>query len=378
MKRAFLTTTGTCCPSVTDFRLIKAYLRNNGWILSKNKKDSTIIIIYTCAFTKEREDLSVECIQKAQKEKNANAQIIVTGCLPVINKNRLKQIFKESVVNADSLEGLDKLLNPRLSIRKINYTGSSLKFKHNTDLQYLLRIGWGCSGKCSYCAVKFVFGKPRSRPLLEIIQEFQIAYSKGYRRFVLVANDSGNYGKDLNLSLISLLNRLSAKHGECRFALSHLSPDVLKKIFPRLKKFIDSGKIYRINMPVESGSQRILRLMNRNYTINDFKVYVQKLIACNQNLIINTDILLGFPSETKQDFRDTLKLVEWLGRNRVFFQCLAYSPRPNTKASKLPGQIDQKAKTMRLTRINKLCGFSYILRDKKLFKNLKRRISKPR
>jgi tRNA A37 methylthiotransferase MiaB len=110
--------------------------------------------------------------------------------------------------------------------------------------------------------------------------------------------------------------------------------------------------------------------MNRNYTVNDFKYCVQKLIACNQNLEINTDILLGFPSETNQDFRDSLKLVEWLGRHRVHFQHLVYSNRPRTEASKMSGQISRKTNNSRLKQLKRLCIISYILRDKKLFRKL--------
>jgi tRNA A37 methylthiotransferase MiaB len=113
--------------------------------------------------------------------------------------------------------------------------------------------------------------------------------------------------------------------------------------------------------------------MNRSYTVNDFKYCIEKLIKYNHNLEIRTDIMVGFPTETEQDFLDTLRLVEWLGRNKICFQCLTYSPRPNTEASKLPGQLDQKTKSIRFKRLGNLCKFSYVLRSKKLFKKLKRK-----
>ena len=112
--------------------------------------------------------------------------------------------------------------------------------------------------------------------------------------------------------------------------------------------------------------------MNRPYTVNDFKYCIEKLIDYNHNLEIKTDIMVGFPSETEQDFLNTLRLVEWLGRKNVFFQCLPYSPRPNTEASTLPGQVNQRTKVIRLEQLLRLCSISYILRNKKLFKKLKR------
>ncbi|MDD5167014.1 MAG: radical SAM protein [Candidatus Omnitrophica bacterium] len=366
-------TTGTCYPSQTDFRLIKTYLKSNGWILSKKIENAALIIIYTCAFIKDREDLSIKYIRKAQKEKNRAAQIIVAGCLPAINKFRLKRIFKGGIVEARSIQEFDKVLNARVGIRDIKYLELSRKLKNNAAVEYYLRIGWGCHGKCSYCGVRFVFGKPHSRPVSDILQEFNIAYGKGYRKYILIANDVGSYGEDLDTSFIHLIRKLCQKYRDCQFALSHLNPDKLREILPFIKNLIRSGRIWRLNIPVESGSNRIIRLMNRSYTANDFKYCVAKLISYNPGIEIKTDIIIGFPTETKRDFFDTLRLVEWLGRNKVYFQCLVYSKRPKTEASKMSGQIEQKVKEGRLKQIERLCRISYVLRDKKLFKKIRRK-----
>lgn len=371
-KKAFYITAGRCYPNTTDSVLIKSYLKNNGWALSRKIESANVIIINTCAFRKQEEDGSIGLIKKVHREKNSNAQVIVVGCLPAINKIKLKKIFKGIIVKANSLGELNKLLDAKAKIQEIKYIGSARRLKTNKDEEYCLRIGWGCHEKCSYCSVRFVFGKPRSRPVLDILQELDNAYSKGYRKFVLVSNDSGSYGEDLNISLVSLIDKLCKQRNDCQFALSHLNPDKLKKMLPLLAKFIRSRKIWRMNIPVESGSNRILRLMNRRYTVGDFKDYIQKLTQFNHSLEIKTDFLVGFPSETDYDSLDSLKLAEWLGRHRVDFQCLAYSKRPNTKASRMPGQIDNQTKKDRLKQLSSLCKISYTLRDKKLFKKLKR------
>ena len=105
--------------------------------------------------------------------------------------------------------------------------------------------------------------------------------------------------------------------------------------------------------------------MNRSYTVNDFKSCVKKLTDCNPQFEIITDILVGFPSETERDFLDTMKLVEWLGSYKVYFQCLSYSKRPNTKASKMSGQIDQKIKKDRLKKVAILCRADQIIKKLK-------------
>ncbi|MDP2939163.1 MAG: radical SAM protein [Candidatus Omnitrophota bacterium] len=354
-----------CLPMGADFALIKAYLRNNGWALSRKIKTADLVIVNTCAVVKESEDESVALIKKVQKNKNRSAQMLITGCLPSINKNRLKQVFNGTAVSPNSFQELDKILNTKSSISEIKYTGSLRKLKKNKYAEYRLRIGWGCQGKCSYCAVRFVFGKPRSRPILDILKEYDIAYNKGYRRFILIANDSGTYGEDLNISLAHLLDKLCQKYKECRFALSHLTPNKLKEMLPSLERFIRQDKIWRIYVPVCSGSKRILKLMNRSYDLNDFKYCVTRLRNCNPNLEIKTLFLVGLPSETEKDFLDSLKLAEWLISNNVVTDCIAYSSRPNTEASQMPNQIDSQIKQERLKRLSILCSFFNSLNNNK-------------
>lgn len=369
-KNAFLITTSSCYPHQADSNLINAYLRNNGWTFSKKIEEAGLIVINTCAFRKQEEDRALEAIRKAQREKKPGAQLIVTGCLPSINKTKLQSIFDGIAIPAGSFEAFPKLSNEKISIKDVKYAGSlvRLRNKEYRSKEYLLRIGWGCRGKCGYCAVRFVFGKPRSRAIPDILQEFNIAYDQGYRRFLLIANDAGSYGEDLDSSLILLISKLGLIKRDCQFALSHLTPNKLKELLPSLKRFVSLGKIWRINLPVQSGSNRIIRLMKRQYSVEDFKDCIEKLLRYNYTLEIKTDIIVGFPQETEEDFLATLKLVEWLGRKRVFFQCLSYSPRPNTQASMLPGQVEERVKRARLKQLLNLCRISYILRDKALFR----------
>ncbi|MEW6008788.1 MAG: radical SAM protein [Candidatus Omnitrophota bacterium] len=374
MKRAFLIDTNIgCTPGFTDLTLIKTYLNNNGWRLARKIESSNIVIVYTCACSKQAEDNSIDYIKKAEKEKNPNAQLIVSGCLPSINKVRLKRIFKGLAISANSLGELEKLLSKssQFSITKYIYPVKNLKRIERKDV-YHLRIGWGCFGKCTYCAVKFVFGRPRSRPIEDILKEYHLAYEKGYKKFVLVANDAGSYGLDLSTSLAFLVNKLYQEHSECKFFLSHFTPNKLKEMLPSLEDIIRSGKILRMNIPVQSGSDRIIQLMERPYTVDDFKYCIEKIIEWNPKLELKTDIIVGFPSETKRDFLDTLKLVEWLSSKGVFIQFFNYSKRPNTKASSMPGQISAIIKQQRFRKCAKVTALYSLLHNKKSFSKLKR------
>lgn len=374
MKKAYIVTSiDNCNSSSANFDLIKAYLRNNSWLISRKIEAANVVIINTCAVTRSYEDKAMQLIRKVQKKKNKSAQVIVTGCLPDINKDRLRKVFKGIAIGAGSLAELGQILNISSSIQEIKYIGSSEQLKKNKHTEYNLRIGWGCHGKCSYCAVKFVYGRPRSRPVTDILRELDIAYSNGYRKIILTGTDTGTYGEDINVPLSYLLGKLCQRYKECRFALSHLTPNRLKEILPTLEKFIRSGKIWRMYVPVVSGSDRIIHLMKRPYTAGDFKYCVQNLKSYNPHMTIITIILVGLPSETEEDFMKSMKLADWLDKHRVVISYAPYSKRPNTEASKITGQIGYRIKSNRLNRLSKLLNFNYMVRNKKLFERLKNR-----
>jgi len=355
MKKAHLACITECHPAQSDVNLLKQYLRKNGFSMSKSVEAADVLIVYTCASTKTSEDRSLEVIRRFEKKQKAGAKLIVSGCLPSINKDRLKSVFDGVVIRARSLDEFDQVLDHQHSLRDIQYAGPDRQFKKDKATEYPLRIEWGCDGTCSYCAIKFVFGGPKSRPVSEVLLEFERAFQKGYRNFMLVANDAGSYGKDLGTSLADLLDALCKTQKEGWFSLSHISPNKLKALLPSLSGLIRSGRISRINVPVQSGSNRIIKLMNRNYTVADFKHCINKLTAYCPGIQLKTDFIVGFPSETEKDFAATLKVAEWLRRRDVYFNSFAYSERPKTAALKLPGKIDRMTQLDRLQRLSRPC-----------------------
>jgi tRNA-2-methylthio-N6-dimethylallyladenosine synthase len=127
-------------------------------------------------------------------------------------------------------------------------------------------------------------------------------------------------------------------------------------MLPSLNKFVRSGRIFRINVPVQSGSNRIIKLMRRNYTVADFKRCINELTARCPGVRLKTDFIVGFPSETERDFLATLELAEWLRRRDVYFNYFVYSERPKTAALKLPGKIDRKTQMDRCRRLRRVCA----------------------
>lgn len=377
MKIAHLIQAGNCAPHQTDSELMGRYLQNNGWSLTDDIKKANIVIINTCGFIKEYEDKSFELIKKADSKKKSSAKIIVTGCLPSINSSKLNRVFKGIKISANSLEELSKVLKISTNIRETKYIGKPNLYKDNNNLEYLLRIGWGCQGNCSYCAIKSVFGKPKSRSVNEILDELHAAYIHGYRRYNLVGHDVGSYGKDIDTNLINLISQLSRKYKDCSFRIFDINPDTLKKMLPYLEKFIRSGSVFHVKVPVQSGNDRIIRLMNRRYTASDFKYCIRKLRNFSPDLEIVTDIMVGFPSETENDFKDTLRMVGWLIKNKVMILCAYYSKRPNTKAGTMNNQVKEVIKRNRFKRLTDLCLMDNWIGEKVIFTQLKQKYSCP-
>jgi ribosomal protein S12 methylthiotransferase len=373
MRRVFLVSSDGCDPFKTDLGLIRQYFRGNSYIVSKKIEKADTIVMHTCAFSKDQENKSVELLRNTLQKQKEDAKVIVTGCLPSINKARCDRIFNGTKISANALQELDKIINPQIKLRHIKYIDSPQSLSQLKGVFYFLRIGRGCLGKCGYCAVKLVFGRLKSRSALDILQEFNNAYARGYRNFALVAQDVGIYGRDYNSSLADCLRILCNKHPDSVFQLLNITPNMLKNLLPGLREFIRLGKISYIVIPIQSGSNRILQLMRRQYTVDEVKYLIKKTKEYNPNLSIKTDIMVGFPSEKTNDFLDTLKLVEWLSRYKVMVQGFVYSKRPNTEAGKMPNQIDEKTKNARLKKLYKMVKMSGILGDKKLFNRLKRK-----
>jgi MiaB/RimO family radical SAM methylthiotransferase len=365
MKSVFIGQGGFCWPSRADYNLLINYFDKNGWSIVDTMKAADLILIYTCAHRRKLENYAIELIERAKKTKKASCQIIVAGCLPTINKARLKKIFDGKTVSARSLGDLDEVLHSKFRLCEIGYAGSIPSENINIKEAYPLRIGWGCRGQCTYCAVRFVFGKPLSRSIRDILDEYDIAYEKGYRKFMLIANDAAYYGEDLNLSLHHLFSQIIDRHSDSKFGLSYITVDRLKDIFPELGPILKRGKIWNVKITVESGNDRIIDLMGRRYKVKDFSSCVKKLFKLNPDLEVETNLIVGFPTETEKEFRDTMKLVTDFEEHNIIFFPIIYSDRPNTASSKMQGKISRAVKEKRFMRLRNLCKFVLMSKNKK-------------
>lgn len=345
-------------------------INNNEIVDEKNKAD--IIIINTCSFLKSKELYFLSFIKRINNEKLPHQKIMITGCLPSINKEDIIKINPDILLFGRDIEKIKdyfKFINlpktkattveDKLPIKKkIIYLFNKL-FLHSKHIEYRLKrnkvcylqISTGCLGTCTYCSEKFTTNL-KSRPIKEIVDTIYDGISRGFTLFGLNSDDASAYGKDINSSLEELLTEIVKIKEDIYFSIPEFNPNGLTD---KVIELLRDKKFLYITVPIQSGSQRILNLMQRPYNIKKVKDKITKLRKINKKLMINTHVIVGFPSETEKDFKMTNNLLNTGLFDRVKVFC--YNERPNTKAlsiePKIPEEIKEQRKEILLETIKK-------------------------
>lgn len=297
-----------------------------------------IIIINTCGFDKEREKTALDIIQKYMKRYYNKKEIIITGCLPKINES-LNKIKGITTIGPREIEEFNKIFKSKQPIQQIKANRLNQKFCSNTlsfPKDYHIQISQGCINNCSYCAIKKAKGYIQSKPIKKIIKEFKKGFKLGFKRFVLLADDCGSYGVDINTDFAELLNKLhKATKKEFKLNLCYFEPSRLVKLYPKINKDVIKERLYFISIPLQSTSQRIIKLMNRNYNVKSVLKIVKEIKSLNPKIYLDSYTLYGFPSETREEFLDTFRLKDYF--DKIIY--LYYSDRENIKSSKLKNKI---------------------------------------
>jgi len=288
--------------------------------------------------------------------------------------------FIDAIMGTNSIQELpfiiDKLFNENGKIINVYETKeiyeSSEVCRNSYPLAYV-NIMYGCNNFCSYCIVPYVRGRERSRSKKDIINEILALKDEGYKEVTLLGQNVNSYGNDLNdgSSFAKLLSEIDEKTGidRLRFMTSHpkdLSDDLIYAI--RDVKSVCN----HLHLPIQSGSNRILGLMNRKYTREDYLMLIDKLRLINPDIALSTDIIVGFPSETEEDFNETLDLVKEVRFDSAFM--FKYSKRTGTAAAAMPNQVPMADKTARINALvelqKQLCFESNLKDVGKIFKVL--------
>ncbi len=359
MKIAFHTL--GCKVNQNDSQAIAELFRGHGHEIVPFEAGADVYIINTCAVTKISEQKSRQIIRKGM-ELNPEALVVVTGCYA-----------QTSPTEIAGIPGVHLVVGLADRPRLVQLVGDYLKFGENqmsvTDITGIkmwqdlpvydpfertratLKIEDGCNEFCSYCIVPYARGRVRSMPMEEVMDNFRVLVQKGFREIVLTGIHLGHYGKDLNVRLDRLLKQLLKTEGDYRIRLGSLEPkDVTGEL---LNLITGEEKICQhLHIPLQSGSDRILEKMGRNYDLPYYSELLHRAREQNPMIALGTDLIVGFPGENDQDFENTCRFVEEQGFSRV--HVFRFSPRSGTPAATMPGKVTKKIQEERSRRIQEI------------------------
>lgn len=322
--------------------------------LTENIDDSNIIVINIC--TVKGDDVSLSQVKKIVEE-HPYKSLIIAGCIPLHMVKKLRKAAPKcgmiTTSNIDKiLEIIEETINENpfqiLSQEKLNKTSFSRVRKNK--LIGIIPISNSCLGNCTYCSVKAIKGDFYSFPEEEIIDDIKKAVSEGCKEIWLTSQDNGCYGKDIDSNLVKLLERIITIEGKFHIRLGMMNPNQILPYIDDLVEVMKNPKFFRfVHIPVQSGSDEILKKMNRKYTSKDYKTIIKKFKEGIPNINVATDVIVGFPEESGDNFEETINLVKETQPDSVYIS--KYRRRPKTKAYKMK-QVDSDLIKTRVNRLN--------------------------
>lgn len=345
---------------------LRDLLVKNGWQETKDIRKADIIFINTCSFIRKAEDRAVAKVEAVIGKKKDWQEVVVFGCLPDINPERLGKIHSGLSLSGRDLKGFAEVLKLEyfkrkaghkvdrpgsLAVRIVKYLNrfffrdDYFTYLYDKEKVFHLKISEGCVGLCSYCSERYARGSLRSKFVSEVLEEFKEGLDGGYRIFSLNADDVGMFGRDNRENIAELLEEMLCVNEDFRLVLTEFNPWAFCLYGERVVKLLASPKIIFATVPFESGSQKILKMMRRPYPVGDILPVLERIKKENPKIKINTHIIVGFPGETEDDFQETLRLLDDFYFNKV--KVFKYSERPETPAASMPGKVCEEEKERR-------------------------------
>lgn len=357
MKVAFLTL--GCKVNSYETEAVWELLEQEGYERVDFNEKSDIYIINTCSVTNNGESKSRKMIRHAISQ-NQDSIVVVMGCFSQLKSEEVLSIPGVSIAvgtnHRDQIPYLIKQFNKtKTPINYVNKLSANENYDHLTIHSFVkhqrafLKIQDGCNNFCSYCIIPYARGRVRSKRPEDVINEADNLVKMGFKEIILTGIHTGGYGQDLiSYRFSDLLNDLINVEGLKRLRISSIE---ISELTDDVMKIIQSSNIIvnHLHIPLQSGSERILKLMNRKYTKNEYLRKIESLRLIKDNLSVTTDIIVGFPGETEEDFKEACEFVK-----KISFQELhvfPYSKRDGTVAAKMPDQIDGVTKKDRVARL---------------------------
>lgn len=379
--------TNGCPENRNDCARMETYFKRNGWTTHQDIRNSSIIAFNACGLTIGQEENSIRIIESIKALMNPDCRLVVWGCLQKINPERLSTVYQGTSFGSDEPERIDQLVDfdIKSKVLNANYLVSPLPMPDATPVgrfnlrraldpvglyrkyaepayrrygksinlygpdSFIIKTATGCMSKCAYCAVRISRGQVQSKPIDIVKGEFEDGLAKGYTDFTLIATDVGSYGLDRGDTLADLLDELTRIPGDFQIRIRNMQPQFLLRILPEIKRIVSRKKISYIGATAQSGSDNVLKSMRRGYTVDAYKYAIRELKNACPELKVRTQLMVGFPGETEEDFRGTLKLVDDVDFD--YIETFTFQPRLGTAAAKMHCQISEKVAKNRYNRL---------------------------
>lgn len=364
MNKRYLIKTYGCQMNVHESEKIAGQLQTLGYEETQTAEDADVIVFNTCCVRENAEQHAfgnIGMYKKLKKEKK-DLVIAVCGCMTQQGEFAKKLSatfpFVDVIIGTYNIDEFGKILQKTVDTKKrvveiLDKNGDICEEITPYRSSYpnaWVNIAYGCNNFCTYCIVPYVRGRERSRLPENVVDEVKNLVNEGYKEITLLGQNVNSYGHDLknDVGFASLLDEIGKIEGKFRLRfMSNHPKDLTEDVIEAIKR--NPHACHAIHLPVQSGSNRILSLMNRRYSVEKYLSQIESIRKIIPDCAITTDIIVGFPTETEEDFIDTVKLVETVKFDGAF--TFVYSKREGTKAAIMDGQIDPEIQKDRIIRL---------------------------
>ncbi|MDH4063402.1 MAG: radical SAM protein [Acidobacteriota bacterium] len=393
MKSAYCVNLG-CSENMLDGALITEYLKTNDWQLADDPGSADLIIVNSCGVTEASERRSLDTYRQLVHAR-PHARVILAGCLPAINKSAVREAGYTGVrVTPRTLHALDAVTgahvpldslrsgcvpvssdqvglsfsNPRHAAiqARLHRLATALgrvaavpvprwlwqyRYYPDADTEFI-RISVGCMNQCSFCAIPRAKGRTRSVPEALVVDRVEDAVRRGKTDIALSCDELASYGQDLNTNIAVLLDRLTSIPGDFRLSLRNVHPEWMIRYWPDVKPTFARQKIAYALIPLQSGSDRLLSVMNRNHTAQQYRRLIDDIRATSPGTVLRTHLLVGYPGETDREFGETFEFMKRLRVDSFFVH--VYSERSFTASAGRSDRVPQAVAQARAAQLRRL------------------------
>jgi threonylcarbamoyladenosine tRNA methylthiotransferase CDKAL1 len=334
--RVFVRSFG-CSANLADGEVLAGCLAAAGYELVDSASEASVLVYNTCAVKGPTENRVIEVLKRAPQDK----KVIVAGCLPLINFERLcREVRFDGAVGPAAGDAITDVMKRVLSGERVVDLKAALNSKPELGLPRkrsnpvisVVPVNYGCLGACAYCCVVFARGHLRSYSVEEVVERVRQDLALGAKEFWITSQDTACYGRDIGTNLAALLKALGNLKGSFKVRVGMMTPNMVTDILDELIEAFKSNNVFKfLHLPVQSGDDGVLKRMRRFYSVHEFKQIVTEFRAAFPDFTLATDVICGFPGETREAFENTLRLMKEVKPDVV--NVSKFFARPGTAAA---------------------------------------------